>query len=740
MKRRWRRIVLIVGLVGWAAWLWLPFPQAKLERYPFGVTIVDRDSQPMRVMLNEADALCLPVRLADTGPWLGPAIVAAEDKRFFHHRGVDVLALGRAIRQNLTSRRVVSGASTLSTQVIRLVEPRPRDLWAKLVEMLQALRMERRYTKSQILEQYLNRAPFGSNLIGVEAASRRYFGKSAADLSLAEAAVIAGLPQAPTRLRPDRYPERAARRRSYVLHRMLEEGFITSEQCAAADSEPIACRSGATVFRAPHFCDLVRAHRPQSPIMHTTLDSALQLIAEEALQQRTVDLSREGIHGGAVVIMDVRSGAVRALVGSPNFWDQRWQGQVNGADSPRSPGSALKPFIYAMAIDQGLCTPASIVADVPMVTAQFQPENYDHVFSGPVSVREALVRSLNIPALRITQQIGPENVLQLLRRVGLTTLDKTSEHYGLGLALGSGEVTLLDLANAYACLARLGSYRRLRLLEAESPSPPVRIFSPEAAWLVADILSGDERAADASGHIADVQLPRVAWKTGTSAGLRDAWTVAYNPDYVVGVWLGNPAGQNSPALVGRQVAAPLAYEIFRRLYPAGHAPWFSRPSGIETRVVCARSGMPARECCESTVTDWSIRGVSPVTECTIHQRLPDRQVFEVWPEEIAAFLSSHGMASLATNHNSMASPLRILTPVTGVVLSRPQGNVLSNQRIPLRAEAGGIDKNLYWFVDGKLHTIASAASPVFWFLTLGQHTISCSDPDGHSDAVSVMVR
>jgi penicillin-binding protein 1C len=391
-------------------------------------------------------------------------------------------------------------------------------------------------------------------------------------------------------------------------------------------------------------------------------------------------------------------------------------------------------------MDQGLCTPATIVADVPMITAEFQPANFDREFSGPVTVRESLVRSLNIPALRTIQQIGSDNALQLFRRAGLATLDKSAQHYGLGLALGSGEVTLLDLANAYACLARLGEYRKLRLLEDETPAEPVRLFSSEAAWLIADMLSGDERAADASGHIADVRLPRVAWKTGTSAGFRDAWTLAYNPDYVVGIWLGNPAGQHSPALVGRQVAAPLAYEILRRLYPTGQSPWFNRPPGIETRSVCARSGMPVRDCCETTVNDWSIHDVSPVTVCTVHQRLPDRQVVEVWPAEIATFLRSRSMASAATSHNSMPSPLRIRTPVAGVVLSRLEGSLIANQRIPLRAETGGTDTKLYWFVDGILQTVVSPSSFAFWSLTPGQHTISCSNSEGHSDVVSVIVR
>lgn len=737
-RRRWRPIVVIAMLGVCAAWQWLP--PVNLERYPASTTIRDRDNQPLRVVLNEDDLLCLPVRLADTGPWLGQAIVAAEDKRFFQHSGVDVLALGRAVRQNLTARRVVSGASTISTQVVRLIDQRPRSLVAKIIEAFQALRMERRHTKQEILEQYLNRVPCGSNLIGVEAASRRYFGKSAADLSLAEAAVIAGLPQAPTRLRPDLHPQRAAKRRAYVLHRMLECGFITHDQLASAEAEPVVCRSAATVFRAPHFCDLVKAKYPDRTRLRTTLNASLQLIAEEALRQRAPGFDQQGIHGGAVVILEVKTGAVRALVGSPDFWKRRWQGEVNGACAPRSPGSALKPFIYALAMDQGLCTPSTIVADVPLITADFQPENFDREYSGPVTVREALVRSLNIPALRIIQQIGPDNALQLFRRAGLTTLDKPAQHYGLGLALGSGEVTLLDLANAYACLARRGEYRKLRLLEDETPAESVRLFSPEAAWLIADILSGDERAADTSGHVASAQLPRVAWKTGTSANFRDAWTLAYNPDYVVGIWLGNPTGQRSPNLVGRQVAAPLAYEILRRLYPTGQSPWFERPPGVETRMVCARSGMPPGDGCETAVTDWSIHGVSPVTECTVHQRLSDQQVIEVWPPEIAAFLRSHGMASTATARNPTPSPLRICAPVDGAVLAPWEGKAASNQRIPLRADTSDAATMLYWFVDGKFQDTASSASPADWFLTPGQHTISCSNPMGQSDAVRVWIR
>ncbi|MCF7838694.1 MAG: penicillin-binding protein 1C, partial [Candidatus Marinimicrobia bacterium] len=584
LRGGWRRrgiVALATGgllaAAGWGALRGAPFPAARLAQYPAAVVLTDRRGEPLRVRLGVNDLDCRPSYVPAPGHWIVRALIAAEDQRFWSHPGLDGLALLRAVRQNVSAGRRISGASTLSTQVIRLVQPRRRTLAAKVIEAFRALQMEQRYSKLDILAQYLNRAPFGGNIVGIEAAAWRYFGKQAADLSLAEAALLAGLPQAPSRLRPDRHPAAARARQAYVLERMQAGGEISAGEARLALAQPLAIRQAHYPFRAPHFTDWagVPPGLPPGAPAVTTLDSDWQRLAEEVLERR---LAGRAITGGAIVLLDVRTGAVRALAGSPDYAAPDG-GQYNAALAARGAGSTLKPFVYALALDQGRLSPHSMLRDVPRHYRDYDPTNFDPVFRGVVSVREALVLSLNLPAIEAQDRVGQPRFLQLLRRLGLTTLSRPADHYGTGLVLGNGEVRLLDLVNAYACLARGGAYLPVRAFEALPPPAPRRLFSPEACWLITEMLSGDERAQDATGHAADVRLPRLAWKTGTSAGRRDAWTVAYNPEVVIGVWVGNLDGARSDWLVGRQAATPMVWDIFRRLYPDNQGPWFARPPG-----------------------------------------------------------------------------------------------------------------------------------------------------------------
>ncbi|MBU1908923.1 MAG: penicillin-binding protein 1C [Verrucomicrobia bacterium] len=554
--------------------------------------MTDREGAHLRLKLGPGDMDNVPLYRWQPGDWIAQAVIAAEDQRFYRHPGVDPLALLRAVGQNLLHFRRVSGASTLSTQVIRLLQPRPRTLRTKLIEAFRAVQLERVLTKREILEQYLNRAPFGSNIIGIEAAARRYFSKSARDLSLAEAALLAGLPQAPSRYRPDRHPARARWRRAYVLDRMAALGMITGAQRARALGRPCVIRPGAYPFCAPHFAQFVFDHMPRSMEgrqVRTTLDPDLQALAETALRRQCTYLDPQGIRGGAVVILDVKTSAIRAMVGSPDYFDVRYQGQVNGATASRGAGSTLKPFVYAAAFDRGLATPLTVLRDEPALYRDYRPANFNRDFRGDVTARDALILSLNLPVLALAERIGAERLQGLFRRAGLRTLTRSADHYGLGLVLGQAEVKLLDLANAYAAFARGGLWRPWRMCEDSAPVvPPLRrrkdspvakrrsysesegtqLFSPEASWLIADILGGDERAGELSGHVADAHLPRMAWKTGTSSACRDAWTVAFNPDYVVGVWIGNPSGRANEALVGAVLAATLAQVL---IYAPGAA-------------------------------------------------------------------------------------------------------------------------------------------------------------------------
>lgn len=734
---------LALGVVAFvAAVRWVPFPDGKLQRFPAAMVLTDRDGTPLRVKLGIEGLDCRPWYEPAEDDWIAKAIVAAEDKRFWSHGGVDPAALLRAVGQNVSHGRRISGASTLSTQVIRLIEPGPRTLPRKVYEAFRALQLERRLTKREILGQYLNRAPFGGNMQGIEAAARRYFGKDPHTLSLGEAALLAGLPQSPSRLRPDRHYERSRERQRYVLDRMLGCGFIDAAQFAAATAEQVAVRKPDYPFSAPHFCDYVTGGAgpaQRAAELVTTLDAGIQRVAEEAVRREANRLGPLGVSGLAAVVIEVRSGAVRALVGSPSYFEKAAAGQVNAALAPRSAGSTLKPFAYALGFERGLITPMTALPDVPSRAADTDTRNFDAEFRGVVNVRDALVLSLNLPAVDVQRRVGQPLLLSTLRQLGLRTLTRDAAAYGSGLVLGNAEVTLLDLANAYACLARGGEFQPCRLFEADAVAQPVRLLSPGACWLVADALSGPERAGDATGHGADVELPPLAWKTGTSSGFRDAWTIAFNPEYVIGIWCGNPDGRPSEQLVGRTAAAPLVWSIFRRLHPDNDGPPFEQPDDVARRAVCAASGcVPGANCPHST-EDWYLRGASTFRSCAVHPRPAgaDGKVPEIWPADVAAFLAKRESARSVAKQETRPG-LRILSPADGSVFRLMSGLDGVRQQLMLDAAAPGAT-NVQWFINDRPLTTSTPTQPLFWPLERGRHTIVCADAAGRADCVAITV-
>ena len=729
MQRTAWAVVFLVA-AGMAAVRWMPFPEESLARLPSAVVLADRHGEPLRVKLATGGFDCRPGYVPDPDHWITKAIVAAEDRRFWSHPGVDAVAMIRAAVQNLAGGRRVSGASTISTQVIRLMEPRPRTVATKAIEAFRALQLERRLEKREILAQYLDRAPFGGNLVGVEAAARRYFGKGAGHLSLAEAALLAGVPQAPSRLRPDRRPAAAKKRQAYVLDRMEACGSITADERAEALAQTLQVRPVPYPFRAPHFCDWVGvpARAAADATVRTTLDGDLQRAAEEVLRRHA---AASAAAGGAVVLLEVRTGAVRALAGSPDYFNARRAGQVNGATARRAAGSTLKPFAYALAIDRGLVTPATVIPDVPTRFRDLDPRNFSLDYRGLVSVRDALVLSLNLPAIEIEKRVGQERFHAVLRSLGLGTIDRSPEHYGLGLVLGNAEVRLLDLANAYACLARGGGWAPARFVES-APWPATQpIFSPEACWLVSDMLAGEERTMDTTGHAADVRLPPMAWKTGTSAGLRDAWTVAWNPEYVIGVWVGNPDGSSAEGLVGREAATPVAWDLFRRLYPGNVGPWFARPAGIEKRALCATSGCAPGSHCRHRIEDWAIARISRHEVCPVHRAGPE----DVWPAPVASFLARRA----APQPEGPAESVRILASARDSILRWLPDLDLPAQRLAFTGASDRPGELLYWFVNDRPVGRSRPGEPLFWPLERGRHQIVCSTDRGLGDHIQIAV-
>jgi len=601
-----------------------PFPWANLQRPP-AVVVADRHGQPLRFFLPADERWRFPVRLSELPPELPKALVASEDRRFYRHFGVDPVAVVRAAWSNLKSGEVVSGASTIPMQVARMAEPGPRTLASKIRESFRALQLERRFTKDEILETYLNLTPYGGNVEGVGAAAWFYFGKEPEQLSLGEIALLTALPRSPAGYDPTLHPQAARIARNRVLRQLAARGVFPRREIAEARQQPVPRVRHRPPFAAPHFTEMVAAQLPGETRIRTTLDRRTQEIAESQVARRIRELRDLGLGNAAVVVIDNETRAVRALVGSAGFRETYFQGQVNGAVARRSPGSTLKPFLYAMAMDQGRVLPESFILDVPTDFSGYVAENYDERYRGRVTVRQALIQSLNACAVRLLSQVGLPEFQRLLLRGGLSTLDRPAGSYGLPLVLGAGEVRLVDLVNLYASLAEGGVYRPVRVVERpdlpsealtspallsqrerrensrkavisplspwergvrgvrasegreigtgkNSLAEPVRLFSPEAARAVAEILTDVQRPDLPEAWELTRDVPAVAWKTGTSYGHRDAWAVGFSARTTIGVWVGNFDGKPRKGISGSQHAGPLLFDLFRALEPGGRGP------------------------------------------------------------------------------------------------------------------------------------------------------------------------
>ena len=621
---------------------------------------------------------------------------------------------------------------------MKLAAPRPRTFRTKLIEAAQALRLEREWDKPRILAAYLNRLDYGNLRAGSDAAARHYFDKAPADLSAAEAAFLAGLPQAPSRLNPRARFAGAKRRQEWILGRMHALGWLTSEDYTRALAEPLQLAPPRREFAAPHFVDLLLEReapdtsRPQR--VTTTLDLELNRFVEQTLRSQLARLREQQVGNGAAVVLDNRTGAVLALVGSEDYFAPA-AGQVNGAWAPRSAGSTLKPFTYALAFERG-ATPASIVADVPCefstATGVFAPVNYDRHCHGPVRHRLALANSLNIPAVRVLDELGGAAVLHArLRACGLTTLAQPAEHYGLGLTLGNAEVRLLELANAYACLARLGEWRPWRLLEgAGDYKSPTRVISREAAWLVADVLADNRARALAFGLETPLRFDfPVACKTGTSTDYRDNWAVGYTPEFTVAVWAGNFDGSPMRGVSGVTGAGPVLHTIFQNLRTRFGTTWFEPPTGWVQREVHPLTGKLVTEDARRSLT----KDFAAVREWFPPDRLPpvssaadfDASGRVLLPSEYRAWFQSgdNGFGDrVALATRPQFTSLRVLSPVPGTVFYLDPDLPDSARRIALHASGG---RECRW--ESESLTLDRATGLPQALLTEGRHRLTVHD-------------
>lgn len=530
-----------------------------LERSP---TVLDADGGLLRAFATADGSWRFAARVDDVDPLYLAMLTAYEDKRFHRHPGVDPLALARAVRQWAVSGEPVSGASTLTMQTVRLLEPRPRTLASKLVEILRAVQLEWRHSKDEILAIYLTVAPFGGNLEGVAAASRFYFGKDPRHLTAGEAALLVALPQSPEAARPDRHPEVARIARDKVLARLRDAHVLDAEAAAAASREPVIKARLAATFRAPHLAQRLVAADPRTEVQRTFIDGALQTNLED-MARRAVRALEPGANL-AVLVVETAGRRVRAHVGSADFFDSARQGQVDMTRAVRSPGSTLKPFVYAAGFEHLGLHPETLIADRPTRFGDYAPVNFDQLYRGDITVREALQLSLNVPAVAVLDRLGPARFAAMVAEMGITLrFDPRVGAPALPMALGGVGLSLWDLTALFAGLADGGRFAPLRVAEGDPRAAPVRVLDETAAWYVAAILRDVPPPA---GRVA-VAGRRIALKTGTSYGFRDAWALGFDGRFTVGVWVGRPDGGYGSDRTGGRQAAPLLYDVFDLLAP-----------------------------------------------------------------------------------------------------------------------------------------------------------------------------
>lgn len=782
-KRGWRRTFRVglggVGLAallligGWWALRWVPLPPGLFKPPPLAVELVDRHGQPLRE-ISPTDLVTRRASLSEVPPNLMAATVAVEDRRFWDHPGVDLRAYARAAWQFVRHGHVVSGGSTIAQQVIKLAQPRPRTLRTKVIEALQALRLEQVWTRQRILAEYLNRLDYGHLRRGCASAAAFYFGRPAGDLSAAEAAFLAGLPQGPTRLNPYRHFDRAKRRQERVLAAMRATGYLGEAEYRRALAEPIRLRPPRREFAAPHFVDLVLQLQPDpltanaGGTLRTTLDLALNRAAGRTLREHLARLRDRNVRQGAVVVIENRTGAVRALVGSADYFAAD-AGQVNGAWSPRSPGSTLKPFTYLLALERG-ATPASIVADVPTEfatpTGVFAPLNYSRRCRGPTSYRLALANSLNIPAVRVLDDLGGPAALQTcLETLGLTTLTQPPDFYGLGLTIGNAEVRLLELANAYAALARLGVYRPFRLLadpppDREGQRAGRRVADAGAAWLIADMLSDNAARALEFGLDSPLRFDfPVACKTGTSTDFRDNWAFGYTPEFTVGVWVGNFDGTPMQGVSGVTGAAPVLHAVFTQLHERFGTSWFAPPTNVVECLVNPWTGKRLTAARPEAVHEKCLATCRPPLECADDYDAAGRVRL---PAEYAEWLASGenwlagrvvlaspqgvergrpfrvplpGTAAEASDRSATdavataTAPPRVRSPLPGTVFFLDPDLPDAGDRVRLQAEP---PTGLVW--QSATLRIETVGNRCFARLTEGRHELVVRDPVSGGEA------
>jgi len=762
-KRFFKITAILLGcglLLFFAIDLLFPF-KPKVQ---YSTQITASDGTVLHAFLSVDDKWRLYTNISEITPLLQKTLIHKEDRYFYYHPGINPFAMLRAAGRNIFTGRRTSGASTITMQVVRLLEPKKRTYLNKLIESFRAVQLELHYSKDEILQLYLNLVPYGGNIEGIKAASLLYFGKAPQLLSLAEITALTIVPNRPSSLQPGTKNDALKTARNEWLTRFRKERLFEKNIIQDALEEPLIVKRLTAPKQAPHLSLRLKKDFPDRPIINTTVKIQAQKQIEEQIKNYVNRLQRMNIHNAAVLVINNETMAVEAYVGSADFNNPYDGGQVDGIRAIRSPGSTLKPILYATAFDKGFITPKTVLNDVPTNFSGYEPENFDQNFNGQVTAEFALANSLNIPAVKILREVSTSVLIDKLKKADFQTIKKQSKDLGLSMILGGCGVTLEELTRLFAAFSNEGELKPIRYTT-ENPVPKKgeQLVSKEATFLLNNILTQVTRPDLPTNFDNTYHLPKIAWKTGTSYGKRDAWSIGYNRKYTIGVWVGNFSGEGVPELSGANTATPLLFSIFNSLDYNSSNSWYQMPENVSLRKICAVSGDIPSSFCDHQITDYFVMGVSPYRKCQ-HLRyvftdlsskisyctycLPESGTVKktypnLAPELIAYYESKKIPYQKLPPHNPACE--RVFKEGAPLIISPNDGSeyfiqTIEPQKIQLSCQTGNDVQEVFWYVNDKLVKRSAPHEAVFISPPAGKVKISCSDDKGRNSDIMILVK
>lgn len=732
----------------------------------YGPLIYAEDSTVLHAFLTSDEQWRMKANLGEITPELKKAIVFKEDKYFYSHPGINVLSVLRAVYFNAIKQQRTSGASTITMQVARMLEPKRRTYFNKLWEMFRALQLELHYSKDEVLQMYLNLVPYGSNIQGVKAAALLYFDKLPEQLSLAEITALSIIPNRPNSLVIGKNNDLIVEQRNKWLRRFEENEVFPEQDIKDAINETLNATRLDAPKSTPQFAWRMHNQYPGLPEVYTALNVSTQREAEDVVQEYMRGLRLKGIHNSAVIIIDNKTEEVKGYIGSPDFFDKEHNGQVDGVASARSPGSTLKPLLYAVCADKGIITPKTIIADVPINMDGYMPENYDLEFHGNLTTEDALKRSLNIPAVKLLNEAGTDVFIKALSLGGVSTIWDERKNLGLSLILGGCTIRLDELATLYSALANKGVYRPLQWSKDTSgtviATQPVSLVSEAAAYMITGIIT-DLYRPDLPNLFENAKgVPAIAWKTGTSYGRKDAWSIGYNKDYTIGVWVGNFDGTGVAELNGAGIATPLLFRLFNTIDKSAIKEWNKQPAEVGFRYVCKETGKVPNDYCSETIMDYFIPGISDNHRCDHIKKIrlsADEKIsyctscmpltgykFKSFPnvsaELTAYYEQQHIPYTKVPPHNPSCA--RVFEGVAPYITSLTDNSTYiitdkGKQQLQLQCTAANDVKTVYWYINDKYYTSTAVGERALFYPESKDIKISCADDKGRNVDIRIKV-